>query len=227
MKLRQISCHSYSIFPHYFWHVFKSDWITKKVGSLLWESSDKTTKLLQLRIAALQPFWTLDIFWSSPLLYAAHILKEKSIAWLSSEARYKLQFERGQTLHLILCILLVVSLLSTPLGAGRGKLKLYYSCTSQLLFCPSKIYQHCNSRQCWSESWRSVMCRGTRLFISQQNGVSPLLWYEVPCTHEMRTLHLIREQVGCTVHVKKRERKKEKEGAQAAWVFFNHTWTFI
>ena len=36
----------------------------------------------------------------------------------------------------------------------------------------------------------------------------------VPCTHEMRTMHLIREQVGCTVHVKKGE-KKEKEGAQA------------
>ena len=30
----------------------------------------------------------------------------------------------------------------------------------------------------------------------------------------MRTMHLIREQVGCTVHVKKGE-KKEKEGAQA------------
>ena len=38
----------------------------------------------------------------------------------------------------------------------------------------------------------------------------------IPCTHEMRTMHLNREQVGCTVHVKKREKKKEKEGAQAA-----------
>ena len=106
---------------------------------------------------------------------------ERKIDCLAFVWRDKLQFERGQTLHLILCILLVVSLLRSPLGAGRGKLKLYYSCTSQLLFCPSKIYQHCNSRQCWSESWRSVMCRGTRLFISQQNGVSLtlLLWYDV------------------------------------------------
>ena len=40
----------------------------------------------------------------------------------------------------------------------------------------------------------------------------------IPCTHEMRTMHLIREQVGCTVQCacKKREKKKEKEWAHAA-----------
>ena len=48
---------------------------------------------------------------------------------------------------------------------------------------------------------------------------------KVPCTHEMRTMHLIREQVGCTVHVKKGRRKRKKKGPKllrCSFFIFGH-----
>ena len=44
----------------------------------------------------------------------------------------------------------------------------------------------------------------------------------VPCTHEMRTMHLIREQVGCTVHVKKGEEKGKRRGPSCLGVLFSY-----
>ena len=47
----------------------------------------------------------------------------------------------------------------------------------------------------------------------------------VPCTHEMRTMHLIQEQVGCTVHVKKGRRKRKKKGPKllrCSFFIFGH-----
>ena len=47
----------------------------------------------------------------------------------------------------------------------------------------------------------------------------------LPCTHEMRTMHLIREQVGCTVHVKKGRRKRKNKGPKllrCSFFIFGH-----